>query len=311
MATSFADGTKMSLEMALVANATGLRAARRGMYGPDATTVHEAAGAVPARRAARDRPRRLHGRRGARARRLLPRARTTHPAQKHWLEMYKLGEGPLYTFYTPVPPVPSRGATHRRPRRALRRRGRQPRRRSRRSTWWPPPSVISRRGRRWTGSAATCSTGLPRTPSTARLGATLLPVAIAEGCTLVRDVAKDELLRMDDVGCPAGPAHRSASRRAVASVPPDPRTCTWHRPWRRGSERLTSVRERCRGRTHGDRCFERGDRPSAAERPLSQHALARVSGGQAGHRPRHARSARARRSPRVRDRHDRSRDRPA
>ena len=42
MATSFADGTKMSLEMALVANATGLRAARLGMYGPDAETVHEA-----------------------------------------------------------------------------------------------------------------------------------------------------------------------------------------------------------------------------------------------------------------------------
>ena len=47
MAASFADGTKMSFEMALVANATGLRAGRRGLYGPDCKTVHEAVGNYP------------------------------------------------------------------------------------------------------------------------------------------------------------------------------------------------------------------------------------------------------------------------
>src|SRR5690348_14761310 len=34
MVTSFADGTKISFENAIVANATGMRVARRGMYGP-------------------------------------------------------------------------------------------------------------------------------------------------------------------------------------------------------------------------------------------------------------------------------------
>ena len=34
MVTSFADGTKISLEQALVANATGMRVAQRGMFGP-------------------------------------------------------------------------------------------------------------------------------------------------------------------------------------------------------------------------------------------------------------------------------------
>ncbi|HEV2733724.1 MAG TPA: Gfo/Idh/MocA family oxidoreductase, partial [Longimicrobiaceae bacterium] len=34
MVTSFADGTKISFEQAIVANATGMRVARRGMFGP-------------------------------------------------------------------------------------------------------------------------------------------------------------------------------------------------------------------------------------------------------------------------------------
>src|SRR5690606_11183930 len=34
MVTSFADGTKVSFEQAIVANATGRKVARRGMFGP-------------------------------------------------------------------------------------------------------------------------------------------------------------------------------------------------------------------------------------------------------------------------------------
>jgi predicted homoserine dehydrogenase-like protein len=46
MVTSFADGTKISFEQALIANATGMRVAKRGMYGPTVpvgTSIHEAA----------------------------------------------------------------------------------------------------------------------------------------------------------------------------------------------------------------------------------------------------------------------------
>jgi len=100
MATSFADGTKVSYEMAIVANATGLRVAQRGMYGPDAASVHEAkdlfsldemlehpmadylVGAEPAPG-------------------VFVLGHEEHPTQKALLDLYKLGDGPLYTFYRP------------------------------------------------------------------------------------------------------------------------------------------------------------------------------------------------------------------
>ena len=50
MVTSFADGTKISFEQAIVANATGMRVARRGMFGPEVppgTPITEAADRYP------------------------------------------------------------------------------------------------------------------------------------------------------------------------------------------------------------------------------------------------------------------------
>ena len=51
MVTSFADGTKISFEQAIVANATGMRVGKRGMYGPtvpEGTPVTEAVNWYPA-----------------------------------------------------------------------------------------------------------------------------------------------------------------------------------------------------------------------------------------------------------------------
>jgi hypothetical protein len=53
----------------------------------------------PGAAARRPRHRRLPRRRRPRPRRL--RARHRHPRQRHYFELYKLGEGPLYCFYTP------------------------------------------------------------------------------------------------------------------------------------------------------------------------------------------------------------------
>ena len=39
--TSFADGTKLSMELTVLANATGFKAARRGMYGPTLSHVND------------------------------------------------------------------------------------------------------------------------------------------------------------------------------------------------------------------------------------------------------------------------------
>ena len=103
MVASFADGTKISFEQTIVANATGMRVGKRGMYGPTKMGEHiDAAaewypmdeisqgpgivdyvvGAVPAPG-------------------VFILGRHDDPAQKHYLNLYKLGTGPFYCFYTP------------------------------------------------------------------------------------------------------------------------------------------------------------------------------------------------------------------
>jgi predicted homoserine dehydrogenase-like protein len=104
MVTSFADGTKVSFEQAVVANATGMTVARRGMMGytvEPGTPLMEAAklwdpdellagpgivdyvvGAVPGPG-------------------VFVLGTVEHPRQRHYLNLYKLGEGPIYCFYTP------------------------------------------------------------------------------------------------------------------------------------------------------------------------------------------------------------------
>ena len=47
MATSFADGTKISMENTLVANATGFGVGKRGMFGPKCEHVDEAKNLFP------------------------------------------------------------------------------------------------------------------------------------------------------------------------------------------------------------------------------------------------------------------------
>jgi predicted homoserine dehydrogenase-like protein len=102
MVTSFADGTKISFEQAIVANATGMTVARRGMMG------HELRG--PIEDAAQlydvDQLRELGGIVdyvvGARPNGGVYVIGTIDdPKQKHYLNLYKVGEGPLYAFYNP------------------------------------------------------------------------------------------------------------------------------------------------------------------------------------------------------------------
>lgn len=100
MITSFADGTKISFEMATVANATGFRVGKRGMYGPACSHVDEAHRLFPLEK--------------------LPQGGivdyilgaqpsfgvfvlgySDHPIKQRYMKVYKMGEGPLFTFYTP------------------------------------------------------------------------------------------------------------------------------------------------------------------------------------------------------------------
>jgi len=100
MATSFADGTKISMEMAVVANATGFKVGKRGMYGPRCNHVKDAVSLFPMDQ--------LRG--GGLVDYILGAepapgvfvlGYNEHPIQQQYLNYYKMGDGPLYVFYTP------------------------------------------------------------------------------------------------------------------------------------------------------------------------------------------------------------------
>jgi predicted homoserine dehydrogenase-like protein len=110
MVASFADGTKISFEQAVVANGTGMRVARRGMLGPDFSggnpdaplTQIETAISKFAPYLDPEEPGLVDYVVGARpGPGVFVLGTTDHPVQKHYLNLYKLGTGPYYCFYTP------------------------------------------------------------------------------------------------------------------------------------------------------------------------------------------------------------------
>ena len=205
MVTSFADGTKISYEQAIVANATGMRVAQRGMFGPTVepgTPITEAAnwypldellqgpgivdyvvGAVPGPG-------------------VFVLGTHDHPQQKHYLNLYKLGEGPLYCFYTPyhlchfeVPNTVARAVLFSdaaiAPMAA------------------PCVDVVAtakidlKAGQIIDGIGGYMTYGLAENSPVVNAGR-LLPMGLAEGCRLRRDVPKDQVLCMEDVVLPEG-----------------------------------------------------------------------------------------------------------
>jgi predicted homoserine dehydrogenase-like protein len=102
MVTSFADGTKVSVEEALVANAAGMSVHKRGMLGRDHRGhVDELTGMydVDELRALGGCVDYVVGSQPGPGVYVL--GEHDDPKQRHYLELYKLGTGPLYSFYTP------------------------------------------------------------------------------------------------------------------------------------------------------------------------------------------------------------------
>jgi predicted homoserine dehydrogenase-like protein len=104
MVTSFADGSKISFEQAVVANATAMKVAKQGMYGPSV------AAGTPIENAINVYPKEVFNQRGGVVDYIVGASPSpgvfvigTHddPMQQHYLHLYKLGEGPYYCFYTP------------------------------------------------------------------------------------------------------------------------------------------------------------------------------------------------------------------
>lgn len=203
MVTSFADGTKVSFEQALVANATGMTVERRGMRGADhpghvdeLTTAYDV-----------DELRRVGGvvdyvvgsQPGPG---VFVLAAHDDPKQRHYLELYKLGPGPLYSFYAPyhlchfeVPNTVARAVDFGDA--AI-------------ATLGPPTVEVVTTAKRDlpAGSAIDGLGGYDTYGQCERADVTaadgLLPMGVAEGCVLLRDVAKDEVLTYGDVRLPEG-----------------------------------------------------------------------------------------------------------
>ena len=120
-----------------------------------------------------------------------------HPVQKHYLNLYKLGEGPLYCFYTPyhlchfeVPNTVARavlfGDAAITPKRA------------------PKVDVVTtakvdlKEGQVLDGIGHYMTYGLCENSNVVR-EENLLAIGLAEGCKLKRDIPRDQVLTNDDV----------------------------------------------------------------------------------------------------------------
>ena len=110
MVTSFADGTKIAFEQAIVANGTGMGVAKRGMIGPDPTNKNPTLPLRPLEEFVEMLAPHIDPT-GPGIVDFVVGARPgpgvfvlgTHddPRQAHYLNLYKLGAGPYYLFYTP------------------------------------------------------------------------------------------------------------------------------------------------------------------------------------------------------------------
>ncbi|HET9252636.1 MAG TPA: NAD(P)-dependent oxidoreductase [Candidatus Eisenbacteria bacterium] len=100
MITSFADGTKLSMEAAILCNATGLRVDVRGMHGHPCAHVKEILTKFPPEKLLKQ---------GLVEYTLGAEPHTgafvvgynENPIKQQYMKYFKMGDGPLYLFYTP------------------------------------------------------------------------------------------------------------------------------------------------------------------------------------------------------------------
>jgi predicted homoserine dehydrogenase-like protein len=205
MVTSFADGTKISFEQAIVANATGMRVAKRGMFGPTVeagTPLQEVAQLYPLE-ALLDGPGVVDYVVGAEpGPGVFVLGTHDHPTQQHYLNLYKLGSGPLYCFYTPYhlchfeAPLTAARAVLFKDAAITPLAG-------------PLVDVVAtaktdlKAGQELDGMGFYMTYGQCENSATVR-EQNLLPMGLAEGCRLKHDISKDHVLAFDDVIVPNG-----------------------------------------------------------------------------------------------------------
>jgi len=205
MVTSFADGTKISFEQAIVANGTGMNVAKRGMHGPtveSGTPLKEVVDLYPQEDL-------LSGNGivdyvvGAEpGPGVFVLGTHEHPQQQHYLNLYKLGEGPFYLYYTPyhlchfeVHNTVARAVLFNDA--ALT------------PIAGPQVDVIATAKIDLKADQVLDGMGYYMTYGEAENSditnaEKLLPIGLAEGCTLKNDIPKDQALTYSDVILPAG-----------------------------------------------------------------------------------------------------------
>jgi predicted homoserine dehydrogenase-like protein len=204
MVTSFADGSKISFEQACVANATGMTVEQRGMRGGDfeghidelcqngrydVDKLKALGGVVDYVVKSKPGPG------------VFVFGTHDDPKQKHLLSLYKLGPGPLYSFYTPyhlchfeVPLSAARVALFRDVVLGAQK---------------PMVDVITlakvdlKAGQTLDAIGGYLTYGQCEKYAISR-AQNLLPQGLAEGCTLKRDLPKDAPIAYADVELPPG-----------------------------------------------------------------------------------------------------------
>jgi len=199
--TSFADGTKLSMEATILANATGFRVGQPGMYGPKCAHVKEIAKLLPAEKLLRD---------GLVDYALGAEPHTgafvivheDHPKKQKELAYYKMGDGPFYVFYTPYH-LPHLQIASTIARAAL----------FGDATVAPFAAPVCevvayakrdlKAGEILDGVGGFMAYGVIDNVAAAS-ARNLLPMGISEGCRLLRDVPKDDALSYSDAERPPG-----------------------------------------------------------------------------------------------------------
>lgn len=205
MVTSFADGTKISFEQAIVANATGMNIVKRGMCGPtveSGTLIREAISLFPTDSMVPGKGIVDYVVGAEPSPGVFVVGMETHPLQRHYLDLYKLGGGPYYCFYTPyhlchfeVPNSVARAALFQDA--------------TITPTAGPCVDVLAtakvalKAGQILDGFGGYLTYGLAEDAKKMHRER-LLPMGLAEGCKLNKDIPKDQVLTYDDVEVPPG-----------------------------------------------------------------------------------------------------------
>jgi predicted homoserine dehydrogenase-like protein len=202
MVTSFADGSKISFEQAVVANATGFKVRSRGMsrggeYRGDVMKIGSlyeidelrACGGL------------VDYVVGTPLTKVYCLAEHPDPKQQHYLSLYKMGDGPLYSFFTPyhlvhfeVPNAIARVVLFRDS--------------VAKPLAGPVVEVCAVAKRNLKAGEILDDYGMYMTYGEAvnteeMCGGRHLPEGLVEGCKVLRDVSKDSVITYDDVALPA------------------------------------------------------------------------------------------------------------